>query len=463
MAEPIARQRLPIRTKLSYGIGDLGPSVCTTIVGFWFLWYLINIARVDLLLASVAYFIGKVWDAINDPLMGSLTDHTRSRWGRRRPFLLFGAIPYALGFAMLWVRPPLENQLLLCAYYALAFIIYDTAFTAVSVPYTALTPELTADYDERTSLNAYRMAVSIITGLLPFIFVKEIVGSFPDPRQGYTAMGLIFGAISALPFFIVFLGTREKRELQKEAPHTPLREALRDAFRNRPFVIVMCLYVLTWTAVSIVQAIFRFFLLDWMKIGEAQGDYIMAVVFISAALCLPLWVKVSERLGKRWTFALGISFWAGVQLALIFLPPGAVVAAYILAFLAGVGISVAHLLPWSIIPDVLEEEEVRSGERREGVYYGLVIFLEKIAFAANLLVTGQALKLSGYLQPTDAVPSPVQPASALWAIRILMGPVPALFLLLAIFFAYLYPITREKHEEMRRQLDARRKAMEGQE
>ena len=146
------RERLSWRTKAAYAIGDLGNSVGPgTVIPFWYLYFLTDIAKLDPALAGLSLLIGKIWDAVNDPLVGILSDRTRTRWGRRRPYFLFGAIPYGVTFALLWNVPPIQNQLLLCLYFAVMYILFDTTFTVVSCPYVALTPELTLDHDERTS------------------------------------------------------------------------------------------------------------------------------------------------------------------------------------------------------------------------------------------------------------------------------------------------------------------------
>ena len=171
-------EKLPRRTKLMYGAGDIGFSLTSTIIGAYFLIFMTDVVGVAPGVAAIAIFIGRSWDYINDPIFGHLSDRTRSRWGRRRPYLLFGPLPYALAFTMLWFRPPFERTVLLVAYYALAYILYDAAATAIYMPYFALTPELTEDYDERTSLTTYRMFFSILGSLLAFTVPLLIVGSF---------------------------------------------------------------------------------------------------------------------------------------------------------------------------------------------------------------------------------------------------------------------------------------------
>src|SRR5215216_904702 len=220
------QSRISPLTKLAYGVGDIGFSLTDTTLGVLFLIFLLDVVGLQPGKAALAVFIGKSWDYINDPIVGYLADRTRTRWGRRRPYLIFGFIPFGIGFAMLWWRPPFETPLALTAYYAAAYFFYDTMVTITSMPYLALTPELTQDYDERTSLTSYRMAFALFGGLVAFVVPLMMIGTMrPENAQKVFQMGLVFAAASALPLLITFAGTREKEEyLQQVQPS--LRESL---------------------------------------------------------------------------------------------------------------------------------------------------------------------------------------------------------------------------------------------
>ena len=158
--------KLSRKTKILYGAGDTGFSLTSTILGAYFAIFLTDVVGLSPGIAAAAIFAGRSWDYINDPLIGHISDRTRTRWGRRRPFLLFGALPFAAAFSLLWWKPPFESQAALAVYYAVAYLLFDTAATFAYMPYFALTPELTSDYDERTALTGYRMFFSIFASLL---------------------------------------------------------------------------------------------------------------------------------------------------------------------------------------------------------------------------------------------------------------------------------------------------------
>lgn len=443
--------RLSRRTKLLYGIGDTGFSLTSTIIGAYFLIFMTDVVNVAPGIAAIAIFIGRSWDYINDPIFGHLSDRTRSRWGRRRPYLLFGPLPYALAFTMLWYRSPFESTALLVAYYALVYVLYDAAATAIYMPYFALTPELTEDYDERTSLTTYRMFFSIFGSLLAFTVPLLIVGSFnPENGPRVLAMGAIFGVVSAFPMFLVFLGTRERREFMVQK-RPGLRQSLQAAFRNRPFVFGLVIFLLTWITVDILQTSLLFFI-KYVVRREAQNDLIMATIFVTAILALPIWNWASGRWNKRWAYVAGISFWALVQIALITLGPATPLSLLLLmSVLAGIGVAAAHVLPWSILPDAIEWGEMQTGERHEGMFYSLVTLFHKVAVSLAVPAVGLILQFTGYVPNASQ-----QPSNALMGIRIAIGPIPALLLCAGILFAILYPLGREEHTRLVHELESRR-------
>ena len=444
-------QKLSRLTKIIYGSGDIGFSLTTTIVAAYFLFFLTNVVGIRPAVAGIAILIGRSWDYINDPIIGHISDRTRSRWGRRRPFLLFGALPFALGFTMMWFKPPWDNLIALTAYYAVAYVIFDTAATFVYMPYYALTPELTEDYDERTSLTSYRMFYSIVGSLLAFTVPLMIVGSFSPENTGkILLMGAIFGLFSALPLLLVFAYTREKPEFIEQAQPT-FKDSLKAAFKNKPFVFGAVIYLITWVSFDILTTVLLFFI-KFVMGREADSDLIMATIFVVAIFALPFWEWTSRKLNKRLAYAAGIAFWAVVQVVLITMNASSPLTLILfLCGLAGIGVGAAHVLPWSIIPDAIEWDEYQTGERHEGMFYSLVTLMQKIASSVAIPLTAVFLDLTHYVPN-----STTQPASALLGIRILVGPIPALLLIIGIIFALKYPLSREEFTRVVKELDARR-------
>ncbi len=439
------------RDKLLYGVGDIGFSLTTTILGAYFAIFLTDVVGLRPGIAAIAFFIGKSWDYINDPIFGYISDRTRTRWGRRRPFLLFGSLPLALTFTMLWWQPGFTKPLALAAYYSGAYILYEAAATFLYMPYFALTPELTSDYDERTSLTSYRMFFSILGSLLAFTLPLMIVGSFaPHNSERVFWMGLMFGVLAAAPMLLVFFGTKERQEfIQQEKPG--LRESLRSAWQNQPFRFGLAIFLATWISVDVLQSTLLFFI-KYVVQREGQNDIIMATIFVVAIFALPIWSWVSRRWSKRWAYIYGISFWGVVQMLLITVTPDTGLGLILfLCSLAGIGIAAAHVLPWAILPDAIEWDEYHTGDRHEGMFYSLTTLARKIASSLAIPLVLLLLEFTGY-QPNVAQ----QPARAVFGIRLVMGPLPAVLLLIGIFFAYRYPLDREQFGKIVQELRVRR-------
>ncbi len=448
-------KKLTRAEKWIYGAGDLGFSLTSTIIGAYFAIFLTDVVGIAARVAAAAIFVGRTWDYINDPIIGHISDRTRTRWGRRRPFLLFGALPFALAFALMWWRPPIQREVALAVYYALAYVLFDAAATFVYMPYFALTPELTPDYDERTDLTTARMFFSILGSLVAFTVPLMIVDGFqPDHAGRVLAMGLSFGIISALPLLLVFLGTRERPEfMQQKQPS--LRQSVKAAWNNRPFVFGLGIYLFTWVAVSIMVTTMLFFI-KYVVEREPQSDLIMATIFVVAIFALPLWDWAARRMNKRKAYIAGIAFWAAVQLVMVTLTPTSPMNLLLfLCVLAGIGVAAAHVLPWAIIPDAIEWGEWHTGERHEGMFYSLVTLAQKVASSVAVPLALLVLDVTGYI-PNSAA----QPASAVTGIRIVAGPIPAILLCLGILFAALYPLGREDYTEIAHSLESRR-ALEG--
>ena len=460
---------------MAYGAGDLGPAITANIVVVFLLVFFTNVAGLDPGLAGSILLIGKIWDAINDPMVGALSDRTESKWGRRLPWMLWGAVPFGFFFFLQWVVPhfsdnPSTNQWGLFWYYVVISIFSNAFYTVVNLPYTALTPELTQNYDERTSLNSFRFAFSISGSILSLIVALVLFGVFPnDPIKQYLLIGGVCAVLSVLPLYWCVFGIRERvleGEARRQANPPPPQtmsywEQLKAAFRNRPFLYVVGIYLCSWLAVQNTVAIIPYFVQNWMGLAEQDFTQVVIAVQVTGLIMLFVWTAVSKRVGKKAVYFMGMSVWVIAQIGLFLLQPGQVVWMYVLAVMAGFGVSTAYLVPWSMIPDVIELDELNTGQRREGLFYGYMVLLQKVALAIGVFLVGQSLQVSGFLKTVAGEPKPIQPDSALWAIRLMIGPIPAVILLIGLVLAYFYPITREVHAEILLKLQERKRQGNG--
>jgi Na+/melibiose symporter-like transporter len=271
------KEQVPLLTKIVYGTGDWGMASFNTIRQIFYAIFLTDVVGIDAGLASFAALIGIIWDAINDPIIGAISDRVRTRWGRRRPFLLLFAIPFGGAFMLLWWAPPWETQIALMIHITLAYMISDTLQTLVVVPFLSLTPEMTEDYDERTSLSTFRMFFNLIASLATAVAAPEIVAAAPTPQQGYLIMASIFGVLGILPFLAIFLVTRERKE-HIELPPPSIRESLKAAWENIPFRIATGINLLNWITFDLVGLMLPFFLRYWIEGGRQRSEMTVPLI-----------------------------------------------------------------------------------------------------------------------------------------------------------------------------------------
>ena len=453
---PLSRRR-----KIAYGAGDSGFSLTSTALALLYLFFLVNVVGLDPGWAGLALGIGRIWDALNDLIVGTLSDRTRSRWGRRRPYLLFGAIPFGLAFILMWLVPPTNEQTLLLIYYTAMYILFDTMFTLTNVPYIALTPEIAPTYDERTSLHSYRMAFSIGLGLVaavaPLAIVEAIAGPNPtlaERRSAYAAMAAIIGILSIIPVYITFFAIHENPAYQG-LPTPSIRQSFHIAAGNKAFLIAAGIYLLTWMPIDLIQFVLVFLLRDYFGLAAAGVDTVFALLFGVAVLALPLWVWFSGRWNKNRAYQMGIAFLAVVLVAMSFAQPGQSILIVILAILAGIGLSAAHAIPLAMLPDTIEWDELRTANRQEAAYYSVVTLIQKLVGAVTIALTGALLATTGYVEQTTNM-NVTQPPEAIAAIRFLSGPLPALLFAGGIVLCAFYPLTRERHARLMKAIEKKR-------
>ena len=463
--------RLSFWMKLLYGSGDWGISSVGMMRSIFYAIYLTDVVGLEPRLASFGALIGIVWDAINDPIIGVISDRLRTRWGRRRPFLLWFAIPFGLSFIILWSAPDWESQTALLIYVTLSFMLADTLQTLISIPFLSLTPELTPDYDERTTLTSFRSffqlmgALSVVIAAPAIVDMVLIAGG--TQQQGFMLVGAIFGSIGAIPLLLLGIFVRETSTPEQQQS-MPFRETLSVAWENIPFRFAVGMHMLNWSAVDMIAVTFPYFLLYWVAQGDLLASirifgfdlaYESAFFGILMSVCIlfvPFWLWLSRIRNKREAYILGMAFWVTVALIIYTIQPGQTAYLLVIAALAGIGVSAAYVLPDSMFADVIEWDELRTRHRQEGIFYGIRTLIRKLTGALVIFITLQALGWAGYQSPPEGVTQFVQSDSTLKMIRLLVSPFGATIVSGTIIFAWLFPLSREKHGRIQRLLERRR-------
>lgn len=439
---------LPLRTKLVYALGDHTVNLTLFALLSVFPAFLTEVVGMRPALAGLIPLIGRAVDAITDPAMGRLSDGTTWKNGRRRPFLLIGMVPFGLAFGALWWAVPALEGHAQFAYYVAAYVLYSLASTVLVVPYMSLIPEMTSSYDERTSMNATRGVGSILGALLA-VTLPLVAAGFGGGIVGYQQMGIAAGLYVMLPWIFVHGVTFERRQ-STEPPKTPFVASIRSIVQRRSYRILAAFYLLGRIAIDLTSSMFILFFTYRMQRPEDFTPTLM-IFLIMVAIALPIWAAVSRRTEKRTIFLFGAAWWIGSQTFLFIAQPDwPSWVVFLGAALGGVGYAAADLIPWSMLGEVVDEDELETGLRREGIFFGLFTFMRKLGGALGVAAAFAILDWAGYRGTQPVEEAPVGWILAFTAI------IPGVFVFLAAIVALSYPLGRARHTEILQELEQRR-------
>ncbi len=437
--------RLPLRTRLGYGLGDLGFNLYFTTASLYLLLYYTDVLGLPPATGGWIFAAALIWDAITDPVMGYVASRTRSRWGRYRPYLLFGAVPLAASWALMFLPTGFEGTAL--TLFALAaHMLFRTLYTVVSMPYLSLSAAITSDSHERGVLAGFRMVGATAGGLLIAFFTLRLVdwlGS-GDAMRGFLYVALLFGVIGTLLHWNAFAATQERATADAQiAPSA--REMMRMLRLNRAFWLVGG----TMLMASMAGTFFGKALPYFFKYDVGREDLIgtaLAMVTGFAMLSIPLWTHFMRRTSKRTVSLCGSLLGVVAYTAFALVPSSEVAVLLAVLAVAGVAGGAGYLTFWAMMPDTVEFGEWRSGIRAEGMVFGFVSFIQKAALGLGVGLLGEVLSAIGYIanQP--------QEASTLQNLRLIMFAAPLTFALAAATFIWFYPLDRKRHDRIVRAL-----------
>jgi len=444
---------LPRKTKLAFGFCDLGGNLFFSMIGFHLLYYFTDVVGLAPILAGAAFTVGRVWDAVTDPAIGYASDNTRTRWGRRRPYMFVGSILLFILMIVMFTAPGWDNQWWLFAWALIVYLLLNTAYTLVNIPYTSLTPELTSDFQERTNLNGYRFMFAVLGTMLGGAAVHPIVNLAGGPPSGWSAAGAVMGAIMMISALVTVFGVRETAKERVKSQVKVFRSYLQ-VIKQRPLLTAGGAFAIHMCGVAVVQAS----LVYYFEYVYRKPDLLFAALLsllVSSFIFIPIWVVISRRIGKKASYNIGMGILSVVVvLFFLFAPRFGPEFSFVMMALAGTGLATNYVMPWSLIPDAVEWDYAENGFRREGVFYGIWMVMSKLGQALGAGLTGLVLALFNYIQPIDGEAVFPQPDTAELGIRLLVGPMPVVFFILGILTLSKYPITSKVYEEILQRIRA---------
>jgi len=433
-----ATNRVGIGMKFGYGAGDFAFNLAYQTTALFLLYFFTDVFAIGAAAAGTIFLVSKLWDAVSDPMMGFISDHTNSRWGKKRPYILFGAIPLGLALYLLFASPdvPVDMRFI---YGLVTFILFCTVITVLNVPYAALTASLTLDIKERSNITGYRTTFGLIGTLVAAGATKLVVAAFPDEVTGFRMMGIFYGLVIVVVMFTTFASVRERVVHDEEKQ--PFMKNLSVIFINRPFLILAAATVMFMVAINMLAAVVNYYF-KYNLNAEKMIPLAFLALFVTAVLFIPLFVYISNKKSKKFAFNLGMGFLALTLIALFFFGERDMSITIAIFIAAGIGMTTVFLSPWSMIPDTVEYSEWKTGLRREGILYGCFFFCFKLGSALAGFLAGLGLDIFGYVANIE------QSESSLLGIRLMISLVPLIFVIAGMVLLSSYPIDEAFHRKM---------------
>ena len=440
-------EKLSLKTRVGYGIGDVAICLYWSGVGLYLLYFYTDVVGISPSLAGLIYGIGMFWDAITDPFMGYVAERTRTRWGVYRPYLLFGNIPLALSFVLLFWVPPFEGTILFF-FLLFANILHRTCFTLVSVPFSSLTPRITSDSQERTNLTGFRMmgaqTGTNLMALVAFPIIFWVGGE--DESMGFVVLALVAGLSALLIHTITFLTVKEpSNDHGIERVGGSLKEAARAIGKNMPFWLVFSATLI----VGITTIFFGNNLIYYTKYALNLHEHQSTILFTSgivAFLSIPFWWFISNKIGKKFTWLLSSTLTLLAFIIFYFYQINSLNELLFLVAFIGFGSGAGGILFWSMLPDTIEYGEVLTGVRSESSLYGFMTFAQKGSIAFAVIILGIVLDTIGFKA------NEVQAENTLTDMKLIMTLIPSLGIASSLVIIYFYPIDATMHKNLLKKL-----------
>lgn len=440
-----------------FGWGDMfgGGQV---IIAFFYLYFLTGVVGLSPAYAGFIALISRIWDAVSDPLMGVITDGTNSKYGRRRPYMLAGFFGIIVAFTALWWPITFESQFLTFIYILFTFLFYNTIMTMVMVPYTSFSTELSMDYQERSVVNGTRLFFSQLSALIGAVLPMMIVGLMPTVRDGYGLMGALFGLFYAIPFLFIFFVCHERVPITKKQDKVTFSTFIAP-FKIKTFRILILIYLLAFLSMDIVSVIFVYYMTYIVLRPEALHIVLGAIILTQMAF-LPVVIKGAIKVGKAKVYMYSsLIVIAGLVLIGFFNPYWPAWSIFAIAAIIGAGLCGLIVMPWAMFPDVTDISELAFDERRAGSFAGIMTFLRKSSSAFIIFFIALMLEFAGYIKPIIINGEKVaqeQPEILITALRLSVSIIPIVFIIIAIYAARKYPLSRTIHDKLNRYLKYKR-------
>jgi GPH family glycoside/pentoside/hexuronide:cation symporter len=441
--------QLTFKEKLGYGLGDTASHFVWDMVGFWLLFFYTDVYKIPAAAAGAIMLIARFWDMGIDPVIGVISDRTQTRWGKFRPYILFGAVPYAALAILTFTTPNLEETGKII-YAGATYVLLMTAYAAINLPYSSLAAVMTSDTNERAGLNTYRFICAFVGQLIVTGLALTLAKFFGrgDKAMGFQYTLMLFGFLSLIFFFITFKTSKERVQPSKAMPSS-LQEDFKNLFKNRPWIILAVVGIVSFVMFAMQNAAIAYYFKYY--IGNEENVQLFNVIgTIALIVALPLSKPLAKKFGNRNVF-IASSLISGACFSALYLPGAQNLATvYLLNVLAKMAYAPAVPLLWTMIADSADYSEWKSGRRATGLCFSAAVFAQKAGWGIGAAIAGGLLAAFGYV--ADARQTPM----ALTGIKLLVSVIPGLLYMSCALFMIFYNLDSHTTDLMKTELDARR-------
>lgn len=449
--------------KAAFAVGEIYGSGGVAILSLLYLWFLVSIIQIPAGIAGTIIMLARIWDAFSDPLMGSISDNTRTKFGRRRPYIFISAFLIIVALFLLFM--PIGNWTNLTAkvvYVSFAHIFYSTVSTVFNVPYLSLTSEISENVKERSSMNFLRLALGMASTAICYLLISLFKDTIKDPTAFSLVVAGTFSVFFAVPVLLTALFTKERTPLPAQKLKFSFKH-FAHTFKLKCFRRLLLMYVFSFVCNEIIANLIMMYVYNVTAGSEQKilGLSLTAIanmsMLLGAALIMPVSLTMlQKKVAKPFIFMCGIPAFILGTIGLAAFPCDAAIPALIIIPLAvaGLGFGMAQMIPWLVFPDVVDVAELKSNDRNPGAYNGTMTFFKKFSSGIAVLIIGWVLQGMGYDESlgTDAL----QPESAVLGMRIILGAAVPLCLIVAFVGAFLLKINTRKSERIRYFIDKQR-------
>ncbi len=454
-------EKVPLGKQIAFAMGEVGDCTASQIFSFLIFTFYFAIVGLPVLWITGGFILWSLWNAINDPLIGYLSDRTKTKWGRRIPWMLGATIPLAIVMILLFTPPiALNSDLINFIYFFIILVLFDTTFTAFNLNYNAVFSETFVTMEDRSSTGKVRisfvMIALIFAFLLPTLIIEDLLGGDPQTPATiskalgeYQLTGIIAAVVIIISYFIILKwGVKEPKYISKDAETAmSFGKTLKTTFKNKSFLWFLIPALGTWIAINILPTLAPLFMIHALGVTDMELiGYALALQFIVAAVSTPLWEKIRVKKGARMAGLIGIPAWI---IPIIFFAFSInIEMVFIVQIFNGIGLGGGLYFYDQCIAEIIDEDEIRHGTRRSGIYYAVLNFLIRLSWIINFVIIGIVFSTTDW-QSYDPNPG----VNTILGLQILMGVYPAIILVISWIGMYFYPIKGEKLAENRRNLD----------